>query len=32
LNGEKDFLKVKEGLLAFYQVVEEKQNPAFKSG
>ena len=26
---EKDFLKVKEGLVAFYQVVEEKQNPTF---
>ena len=26
---EKDFLKVKEGLLAFYRTVEEKQNPAF---
>ena len=28
-KDEKDFLKVKEGLLAFYRTVEEKQNPAF---
>ena len=28
-KDEKDFLKVKEGLLAFYRTVEEKQNSAF---